>query len=125
MIRWTPPRLEDFIRLIDFRRAFSELLSRDHNGRAVHSCPRAPRCDKAWRILSFGSKMAEMSFLTHTRWPSQAPTSRTASFGGTPSGSPAAADLKKPDDCNTHDLRYWDQIQQLTVFNTAQAAVRH
>jgi hypothetical protein len=69
MIRWTLPRLEDFIRLIDFRRAF----------------------------LNF--------FLP-------APTVR-------------AKDPGRNKEANTHNLRYWDQIQQLTVFNTAQAAARH
>jgi hypothetical protein len=63
-IRWTLPRLEDFIRFIDFRREF----------------------------LNF--------FLP-------APTVRAKDPG------------------RNKDLRYWDQIQQLTVFNTAQAAARH
>jgi hypothetical protein len=69
MIRWTLPRLEDFIGLIDFRRAF-------------------------------------LNFLL------PAPTLR-------------AGEIRKPDAFNTHNLRYWDQIQELRVFNTAQAAARH
>jgi hypothetical protein len=72
MIRWTLPRLEDFINLINVRRAFLNFFS-----------PRLPRGPRIRR------------------------------------------EIRKPDDCNTHNLRYWDQIQQLRVFNTAQAAARH
>jgi hypothetical protein len=36
-----------------------------------------------------------------------------------------AGEIRKPDAFNTHNLRYWDQTQQLTVSNTAQAATRH
>jgi len=72
MIRWTLPKLEDFIRGIDFRRAF---------------------------LIFFLS----------------APTVRAG----------IRVEVRKSDDCNTHNLRYWDQIQQLRVFKTAQAAARH
>jgi hypothetical protein len=68
MILWTRAKLEDFIRLIDFRRAFLNFFLAIIMG--ARYILRGRRRDKAWRILWFGSKMAEMSFLTHTRWPS-------------------------------------------------------